>query len=156
PEFYKTCETTFANKGFKQAADAVARAIGEDPADVLDYVVQGSGTSGGVPVEGTVFRTKREFDPDLLRAMSGARAGTLEGVTYYRITPPGLASPGARVFPPTNRLVVLPRDDTPDAKFRAMLGGNKDNLDNPAYYKGKAMSKQVPRGTAWKFMLYSP
>src|SRR5581483_11213052 len=113
----------------------------------------GSGSSGGVPLEATVFRTKAEFDTSLLKGMAGAREGTLEGVTYYRINDPGLGYPGARVFAPNNRLVVITRDDIPDAKFRAMLTGNKDG-DNP-YKKGGPMARQVIRGTAWRYMLYS-
>jgi hypothetical protein len=156
PEFYKSCEMTFANAGFKQAADAFARAIGEQTNDMLEYVVQGSGTSGGVKVEATVLRSKVEFEPDQLAALSGAREQTLDGVSYYTINDPGLDYPGARVFAPTNRLVVFTRGDIPQAQFRAMLTGNKDNLENTAFVRAKPLAKQVSRGTAWKFMLYDP
>jgi hypothetical protein len=153
PEFYKTCEGLISGTGFKRAGESVARALGDDTGTFVEYVVQGSGNSGGTPLEATVLKTKAEFDPGLLKGMAGAREGTLEGVTYYRISDPGLGYPGARVFAPTNRLVVITRDDIPEAKFKAMITGNRDG-ENP-YKKGGPMARQVIRGTAWRYMLYS-
>ena len=157
PEFYKTCEQTFGNSGFKAAADVFADALGEQTSDILDYVVQGKGTSNGVPVEATVLRTKAEYDTSLLSNIPGATEYSQDGVTYYTINDiPALGYAGLRVFAPTNRLVVFCPGTLPEATFKAMLNGNKDNRDATVLKRAAPLVKHVIRGTAWKFMLYPP
>jgi hypothetical protein len=159
PEFYKACESTFANTGFKKAGDVFSKALGQDMADTVEYVVQGTGKTGGsasgTPVEATVLRTKAEYDTSLLSKLPGAKEYSQDGVKYYTVNDiPELGYPGLRVFAPTNRLVVFCRGDMPEKTFRAMLNGNKDNPDGTAYKRSGQLGKQVIRGTAWKFMLY--
>jgi hypothetical protein len=155
PMFYETCQTQFANTGFKEAGDVMAKALGSQKMDdVTDRLIQGVGSSGGVRVEATVFRTKEEFDQTLLSKIPGAQKYTAEGVDYYTIPPlPRLGYPAPRVFAPTNRLVVFCSGAIPETKFRAMLTGNKDNLDNTAYVKSGRLGKQTIRGTLWQFMI---
>jgi len=155
PEFYKSCETSFGNYGFKKAADAFSKALGQEMNDTIDYVVQGVGRTGGQEIAATVLRTKAEFDTSLLSKLPGAAKGTRNGVDFYTINDiPELGYGGLRVFAPTNRLVVFCRADTPDSKFNAMVTGNKDNAENTPFVRGGQLSKQVVRGTAWKFMIY--
>ena len=157
PEFYKSCESAFGNTGFKHAADIFCDALGEKTNDVVDYVVQGVGRAGGTgqEVAATVFHTKVDYDTTLLSKLSGANKGTRNGVDYYLISDiPGLNYGGIKVFAPTKRLVVFCRADTPDAKFDAMLNGNKDNPDATPFKRGGQLSKAIIRGTAWKFMIY--
>ena len=137
PEFYKTCESSFANTGFKKAAEIFSKALGQEANDTIDYVVQGVGTSGGREIAATVFRTKAEYDTSLLGKLPGAAKGTRNGVDFYTIADiPELGYGGLRVFAPTNRLAVFCRADTPDAKFNAMLDGNKDNPDGTPFARG--------------------
>ena len=139
PEFYKSCESAFGNTGFKHAADIFCDALGEKTNDVVDYVVQGVGRAGGTgqEVAATVFHTKVDYDTTLLSKLSGANKGTRNGVDYYLISDiPGLNYGGIKVFAPTKRLVVFCRADTPDAKFDAMLNGNKDNPDATPFKAG--------------------
>lgn len=151
PEFYKTCEQTFAGTGFKRAADLFAKVLGQETNDVLEYVVQGTGPSG----EATVLRTKAEFDKELLSKFPGARPFTQDGVTYYTISDiPGLGYSSPRVFAPTNRLVVFCPGTIPQGKFAAMLNGNKDG--ETVLQRAAPLVKQTIRGTAWKLMLYPP
>jgi hypothetical protein len=159
PEFYKTCEGTFGNTGFKHAADVFSKALGQETNDTIDYVVQGVGRAGGTvsgsPVEATVLRTKAEFDPGVLSKLPGAKEFSQDGVKYYTTnTIAELGYPGLRVFAPTNRIVVFCRGDMPDKTFRGMLTGNKDNPDATAFKRSGTLGKQAIRGTAWKFMLY--
>jgi transcription initiation factor TFIIIB Brf1 subunit/transcription initiation factor TFIIB len=155
PEFYKSCETAFGSTGFKRAADQFSKALGQEMNDTIDYVVQGVGKSGGQEVAATVLRTKAEFDTSLLNKLPGAAKGTRNGVDFYTINNiPELGYGGVRVFAPTNRLVVFCRADTPDSKFNAMLNGNKDSPDSTPFVRGGQLSKQVVRGTVWKFMIY--
>lgn len=159
PAFYKTCENLMSGKGFKKAADAFASALGTDTNTILEYVVQGEGKVGGKPeggpVEATVLRTKTEFDTSLLSKMPGAKEYSAEGIKYYTINDiPDLNYPSPRVFAPTNRLVVFCRGDIQEAKFKAMLKGNRDNPDNIFYKRAGPLFKAVTRGTAWKITLY--
>src|SRR5262249_44102649 len=131
---------------------------GQKMGDVVEYVVQGSGRVGGQPegaaVDATVLRTKAEDDTDLLKKLPGAQEGTKDGAKYYAIDEiPELGYPGLRVFAPTNRLVVFCRGDMPDAKFRDMLNGNKDNPDATAFKRGGPLAKQASRGTIWEFVI---
>jgi hypothetical protein len=148
PEFYKTCQAAFANTGFKKAGDTLAKALGNETIDeVVDYVVQGVGKSGGA----TVFKTKVEYDPGVLAKIPGAKEYVLNGVKYYTIPDiRELGYPGLRVFGPTNRLVVF-CSAVPEDKFRLMLEGNKDNMENTAYVRSGSLGKQTIRGTAWRF-----
>jgi transcription initiation factor TFIIIB Brf1 subunit/transcription initiation factor TFIIB len=160
PEFYKACEMQFASKSFRKAADVFSKALGSEASyNLLEYVIQGEGKSGGspdgTPVEATILRTKAEFDTNLLSKMPGAQQYTAEGVKYYTINDiPDLKYPGLRVFAPTNRLVVFCRGDMPDNKFKAMITGNKANPDASVYKRCGPLFKQVTRGTVWKFDLY--
>jgi len=155
PDFYTNCEQMFSGRTFKAAADALAKTMGQQTKDVLEYVVQGNGISNGVPVEATVLRTKEDFDPAVLSKLPGAKESTADGIKYYTIPNiPDLGYTSPRVFAPTNRIAVFCPGTVPDAVFRAMLKGNKDNLDATSYYRSGALGKQVIRGTAWKFMLY--
>jgi hypothetical protein len=148
PEFYKAVQPTFANTGFKKAGDTLAKALGKDSIDdIADYIVQGAGKSGGA----TVFKIKEEYDQSLLSKIPGAKEYTLNNVKYYTIPDiPQLGYPGLRVFGPTNRLVVF-CSAVPEAKFKNMLEGNKDNMDNTAYVRSGALGKQTIRGTVWRF-----
>jgi hypothetical protein len=161
PEFYTSCENSFAGKGFKAAGDRLAAALGGQKFnDIVEYVVQGSGKvggqPGGAPLEATVLRINAEFDQGALAKLPGAQKATSQGVDYYRIPDPGLnyGPQGVYVFAPTNRLVVFTRGDTPKAKLDAMLTGNKDKPDATAFVRGGQLSKYISRGTVWKFTLY--
>ena len=157
PEFYKTCEDSFANTGFKRAADILSRALGQETNDTITYVVQGVGRAGGTgqEVAATVLRTKEEFDPGMLGRMPSAQKGTRNGVNYYVIPDiPELGYGGIKVFAPTNRIVVFTRFDTPESKFDAMLTGHEDNKEATPGVRAGQLAKQVVRGTAWRFMLY--
>ncbi|VTT99897.1 unnamed protein product [Gemmataceae bacterium] len=159
PLFYADCEKAFATSGFKKAGDVFAAAKGGDFNGTIDYVVYGSGAAGGKPggspLEATVLKTKEEFDPGVLAKIPGAKEGSLNGSRYYAI--PDIAElgyPNLRVFAPTPRLVVFCRGDMPEAKFRGMLGGNKDNPDATPYPRAGQLGKYAIRGTVWKFTLY--
>lgn len=155
PEFYKNCESAFANTGFKRAAEVFSRAIGGEMNDNIDYVVQGVGRTGGAEVAATVLHTKEKYDTDLLSKLPGAKEYRMDGVKYYTINGiTELGYPGLRVFGPTDRLVVFCRGDMPDATFKAMLNGHKDDLEVTPYKRSGQLGKQVIRGTAWKFMIY--
>jgi hypothetical protein len=157
PEFYKSCQPAFANSGFKKAGDTLAVALGSKTIDdVVDYVVQGTGYVGGQPsgarLDATVFKTTEEYDPAALAKIPGAREGSLDGVKYYAI--PNISElgyPSTRVFGPTNRIVVFCSGAIPEAKFKTMLKGNKDNEENTSYTRAGSLAKQTIRGTAWRF-----
>lgn len=159
PMFYENCEKTFESAGFKKAGDAFAKAVGLEFNTAFDYVVQGTGRAGGKPdgplLEATVFRTKVEFDPGAVAKIPGAREGSAAGVKYFALPDiPELGYPGLRVFAPTNRVVVFCRGDMPDAKFKAMLVGNRDNPEGTPLPRAGVLGKQAIRGTVWKFYIY--
>lgn len=159
PEFYKACEAAFATAGFKAAGQTFAAAQGKEFSDTFDYVVYGTGKAGGKEsgqlLEATVLRTKVEFDPNVVAKIPGAKEGSANGVKFYALPDiPELGYPGLRVFAPTNRLVVFCRGDMPDAKFKSMLGGNKENPDAGPFVRAGVLGKQAIRGTVWKINLY--
>ena len=159
PLFYKSCEVTFASTGFKKAGDAFAVTLGKEKIDeAIDYVVQGSGYSGGSAnggrLDATIMRTKTKFDQSLISKMPGAKKYTANGVDYYTITAiPELGYANLRVFAPTDRLVVFCGGAISDAKFKAMLIGNKENLDTTTFVRAGPLGKQLVRGTVWQFYL---
>jgi hypothetical protein len=151
PEFYTNSKTSFANTGFKKAADQFSKALGQETDETITYVVQGEGNGLGA----TVLRTKEEFDTGLLSRLPNAKKGTRNGVDYYVIDDiPELGYGGIKVFAPTNRIVVFTRFDTPDNKFDAMLTGHAGSPDATPFARSGQLGKQVVRGTAWKFMIY--
>jgi len=159
PGFYKACEGTFNTAGFLKAGEQFATANGGDFNGTFDYVVYGEGRVGGKEggqiLETTVLKTKVEFDPGVLAKIPGAKEGSLNGAKYYAIPDiPELGYPNLRVFAPTNRLVVFCRGDIPEAKFRAMLGGNKENPDATFFVRAGALAKFTIRGTVWRITMY--
>lgn len=148
PEFYKQVESSFANNAFKKAADALAKAMGTEVNDMLDYMVEGTGKSGSA----IVLRTKEEFDPEVLAKLPGAKEYASGGQKYYTIT--NIKGAGDRVFAPTNRLVVFCPGSIPKGTFEKMLTGNEGNEETLPFRAG-ALSKRVVRGTYWVFGLAS-
>ena len=137
PEFYKSCEAAFVNTGFRKAGELFARTTNQEFNDVVDYVVQGTNTT-------TVIRTKEEFDQSVVGKIPGAKKYTASGVDYYTIPDiPELGYPGLRVFAPTNRIVVFCAGTIPENKFKAMLTGNKDNIDETVFVRGGPLAKQT-------------
>jgi hypothetical protein len=144
-EFKKTVEPTYANLGFQQAINAVAKALGIEPDAVPDYMVQGWGKNGG----SLVIRTKKEFDQEDISKLPGAQKGVLNGETYYTITPfPKLFGGGnLKVFAPTKRLIVFAEYNLPQPSFQNMMTGNKggDTLNK----RLGGLGKRTTRGTFW-------
>jgi flagellar basal body-associated protein FliL len=142
PEFLKQVEPVYSNNGFKRAADALAKALGTEVNDMLDYMVDGTGKSGSA----IVLRTKQEFDQEALAKLPGAK----KTGNYYTIT--NIRGAGDRVFAPTNRIVVFCTSSIPKSTFDAMLTGNEGNEETLALRAGP-LSKRVVRGTYWVFGL---
>jgi hypothetical protein len=150
-EFIKVVEPTYKESGFQKAIEALAKALGGDARELPDYVVQGTGKTGS----GLVIRTKKPFDPDDLKKLPGAQAGSKGGQTYYRISPiPNLWGGGLRVFAPTNRLVVFCPDSTTDGTFQKMIDGNKDDRDATLNGRVGALGRRITRGTFWAIVLF--
>jgi hypothetical protein len=148
PEFYKQVEPLYANTSFKRTADTLARALGTDVNDLVDYAVMGFGRSGSA----IVLRTKKEFDTEGLKKLPGAKEQTADGLRYYRITDiSGTGFSGTRAFAPTNRLVVFCPGTIPDGTFRNMLKGNKDNADKALVGRMGPLGTRVSKGTWWLF-----
>lgn len=150
PEFFKSVETSYQGLEFKKVADAVASALGAQTNDLVDYVVQGLGGSGGA----IVIRTKKEVDAAALAKLPGAREGAADGQKYYVVNPiSGVGSGGARVFAPTNRLIVFCPGTVSDGTFRKMLTGNKDNSEKTLVGRLGPLGKRTVRGTYWGMLL---
>jgi hypothetical protein len=144
PGFFDAVEQTYTGNAFKRAADALAKAFGMDVNEMLDYMVEGTGSSGSA----IVIRTKEEFDPELLLKLPGAREGTSGGQKYYAIT--NIRGAGDRVFAPTNRIVVFCPGTISKGTFDNMLAGNVDNEETLALRAG-SLAKRTVRGTYWVF-----
>lgn len=146
-EFIKVVEPTYKNEGFQKAVEALAKPLGADPGELPDYVVQGWGKGGSA----VVVRTKKEFDPDDLKKLPGARAGSVGGQTYYQLGPiPNLfGGTPVRVFAPTNRLVVFCSNSVPQPAFQRMANGNKDDPDKTLPARLGQLGKRTTRGTFW-------
>lgn len=150
--FIKVVEPTYKEAGFQKAIDALAKALKIDAAEVPDSMVQGDGKTGS----GLIIRTKKPFDPDDLKNLPGAQAGSKGGQSYYRISPiPKLWSGGLRVFAPTNRLVVFCPDSTADGTFQKMLDGNKDDRDATLAGRVGPLGKRITRGTFWAIVVFN-
>ena len=153
PEFYNKLESSFADLGFKKATETTAKALGAEPNDLVDSMVQGSGKSG----EALVLRTKKEFDVGGLAKLPGAREGTADGQKYYSVNKiEGLWGKDLRVFAPTNRLIVFCSAGMSDGAFRKILGGNKDNFDNTIPGKFGPLAKRTMKGTFWAIVVMDP
>jgi len=151
PLFFEKAEQVYKDVGFKKAMDTLAGAVGIDANDLVDYIVQGSGPSGG----GLVIRTKKPFDRAGLAKLPGAREAALDGQKYYTTSDiGGLDFGGPRVFAPTDRLIVFTSGGITDATFRQMLSGNKDNFDATLPGRAGALGKRTVKGTFWILGLY--
>ena len=114
PEFYKTCENTFGNTGFKRAARHVlARRSGRRPNDTIDVRRPGDGRVGGTR-PGSWSRPRFSAPrPSSTTALAEQTPGRPEGnaqrgrstTSIHDI--PELGYGGMRVFAPTNRIVVF-------------------------------------------------
>jgi hypothetical protein len=150
PEVFKIVEPTYADMGFKKAADVVGQAVGVDGREWLDYAVTGNTKTGGTAI---VLRSKKEFDPAALSKIPGARESSGDGGRFYQV---GLESVGlgnARVFAPTNRIVVFCSANVSQAAFSGMMRGNKDNPKAFPERMG-TLGKRMSKGTLWSISLY--
>ena len=150
PDVFKTVEPTYANAGFKKAADIVAQAAGSEGREWLDYAVTGTSKSGGSTI---VLRSKKEFDQGMLGKMPGAREASGDSGKFYTV---GLDVPGlgnARAFAPTNRLVVLCSSAVSQGTFSNMMKGNKDNTKAFPERMG-VLGKRMTKGTLWSIELF--
>jgi hypothetical protein len=148
PEVFKMVEPTYANLPFKKAADTVAAAFGTEGREWLAYAVTGTNKSGAVTV---AMRSKKEFDPSALSKLPNAREASADGGRYYTASVDGVGS--ARVFAPTNRIVVVSSGSVPQASFAAMLGGNKDN-PKAFHERMGTLGKRMSKGTLWSIDLF--
>ena len=100
PEFYKTCENSFGNTGFKRAADMFSRALGQETNDTITYVVQGNGRVGGTGqgVSRPRFSAPRNRSTRSFSANSQAprRERATESITTSSPTSPNSATAGSR------------------------------------------------------------
>ncbi len=154
PKFFENCEQAMGGYGFRRAMDALSKALGEQPVNCIDYVVQGYGRSGSKTLEATVFRTSIEVSPAVLEKLPEKKKYTAAGVDYYTINDPGLRYPGCRVFAPTPRLVVFARGDMGEDVFQNMLKGHRDNPDQTAFGRARPLAKEAARGTVWRYTIY--
>jgi len=145
PEFLKKIESTYQGLGCIKAADATAQALGLDFNSFLDYVIEGMGPSSGA----VVLRSKKDFDPSKLAKLPGAREGSSDGQKYYAIGDIGLSYSDARVFAPTNRIVVFCPGSIAEGTFKKMVRGNKDNMDKTLVGRLGQLGKRTTRGTYW-------
>ena len=143
PAFFKGVEGTYENQPFKKATETVSKAIGTPMADLLDYVVIGSGGGAGGAI---VIRTKKEFDTESLSKLPGAKQQSADGLKYYQISD---IVGNTRAFAPTNRIIVLCPGNVSDGTFRGMLKGNKDNRDKTLVGRMGALGNRMTRGTFW-------
>jgi hypothetical protein len=151
PEFYKSVKNSLANADFKPAADAVAAAAGTDFDGLVEHVVKAESATNGWSI---IFRTKAEFDGGSLAKIPGAEKRTLDGTNYY--VAPGLAPGGgrARVFSPTNRLVVVCPEGMQEGVFRKIIHGHADNRDATLGVRMGELGKRVTRGTFWTMVVF--
>ena len=145
PEFYKTVERTWDNTTFKRSADALAKALGQDTNDMIDYMVTGFGPSGFA----YVLRTKKEFDQGAISKLPGAKSYSADGVTYYTADDVGGAYGGLKVFAPTNRIVVFAQSGIRDDLVKKMLKGNSADPDKTILGRTGPLAKRMTRGTWW-------
>jgi predicted Zn finger-like uncharacterized protein len=141
PEFNKTIQQATGDKTFWKAGDALNKATGAD----LDYAVYGSGPSGFV----WVLRSKKEFDPDALKKLPGARSYSADGVTYYTADDPGGFGGQVKAFAPNNRIAVFAQASIPDHHFRNMLKANTANPDKTILGRTAPLARRITRGTWW-------
>lgn len=152
PEFYKALSGTFNNTEFKAAGDGLGRALGYNDLDGLtDYVVFGSNTKGHSAM---VFRSKADFSADGLGKLPGAKQQTADGRTYYLVDGFRSGAPKARVFAPTNRLIVVCPADLPDPVFKKILSGNAGSQEKTVGNRMGDLGKRTTRGTFWSMTLF--
>ena len=140
-EFAKTVQQASGEKGFWKAGDAVKAATGAE----LDYAVYGANPSGGFV---WVVRSKKEFNPDDLKKLPGAKAYSADGQAYYTADDFG-GFGGMKAFAPNNRIVVFASASIPDGQFRNMLKGNTANPDMTLLGRTKPLARRITRGTWW-------
>jgi hypothetical protein len=151
PEFFKQVDGACQGRTFKKLADALAKAVGGETSDVLDYVLYSETKSGDV----IVLRTQKEIDTGLLSKLPGARKQpAINGQEYYLINDVDGAGgfTQVRVFAPTNRIVVFCPGSIPDGVFRKMLAGDADS-DKAMVKRMGPLGKEVTKGTWWGFRL---
>lgn len=149
PEFAKKAEQVYNSATFKAAADALAKAMGEDVNAILRIGVQGNNKSGSA---GVVLRTLKDVPDDALGKLPAASPGEADGVKYYTATLDTLGR--VRVFRPTPRLVVFASGGVSESAFRNMLKGNKENYDRTLLGRCPGLAKRTVRGTAWQLWLF--
>jgi hypothetical protein len=146
-EFYKRFEQPVNDAGFKKASDAVAKAVGGDTYEFLDYFVSGSTPKGESAM---VLKSKQPFDGSLLSKLPGAKKGTADGRDYYTVDPiPGVFSGQLKVFSPSAKLVVLCPAGISPGTFNKMISGNTGDLEAATPARFGDLGKQTVRGTAW-------
>ncbi len=151
PEFYKSVQQLHSGSDYKAAGDAIAKANGDRDMDALaDYMVKAWSNNGSA----IIFRTKYEFDGDVLKKIPGATAQKSGDKTYYSV--PSFTGTGERqrVFSPTDRLVVVCPESTKDATFKKMITGHADSREKTLGMRMGDLGKRVTRGTFWQMTVF--
>lgn len=151
PEFYQSIKGVVNQAAFKQPADAIAKAAGTDVERLVEQAIHAESLSGGSSI---IIRTKAEFDDSALAKLPGAAKQSLDGRTYY--VAPNMFAGGqrARVFAPTNRLVVVCPEGMKEPVFRKILSGHADNRDATLGVRMGELGKRVTRGTFWQMAVF--
>jgi len=157
-KFYKDFEGLLTNEGETSFAgfEPITKALGEPFNELVDYSI-GAGSHKWEHGDILILKTKVAFDPAKLATMGG-KPDTIENVAIYtvqqqrRSTGKGGSFTGgfsAKIFAPTNRLIMMVPTETPTARIQQMLKPNSG--DQSFVTKMGTIGPRIARGNVWWF-----
>lgn len=156
-KFYKQFEGAIADQGPDPYGSVapITSALGVEFNDLVDYAIGAGGSSWGDSGDVLVLKTKAPIDRGKLIVLD-PKPDSVDDVPVYKVDVNPDAKGGifsqyfpAKVFAPTDRVIVIAPRNVPNTRIQQMLRQNSG--DDSFVSKMGSLGKRVARGNVWWF-----